>query len=436
MLVVLAGAAVFAPLVATDRPLWVRGVPHAAFEGELLLLREAFPGDVERGDPGVGAAVADTLAAVGRMIAPANAEDWAKVERDWRQVTTPDARLKVLDRAVSTAAVGPRSIAGSPVLATLDPVDALAIAAWFGAVLAVVCGGTRTRRVVLGSSGAAFAAAAFVVASVAMSGDALGGDVASLRSLASDGGTVVDAPIPFAPDAALTGAIQLPPGTRDADGRFHALGTDVDGRDVASGLVWGARTSLTVGLFAVALLLAIGLVVGVLAGASRVADPIASRVIELVDAFPPLLVVMLAVAVLDRGLWVIVVVLGVTAWTKPALLTRAEVARRMREPFVDAARTLGYRRARVLFVHVLPNAVGPACVHAAFALAGAILAEAGLSFLGLGPRTASSWGQLIQTGAGALSAWWIAVFPAALLFFTVLAVRTIGARFGERRAVA
>jgi len=240
-------------------------------------------------------------------------------------------------------------------------------------------------------------------------------------------GILVFPPIPFRPDQADSDARLLPPLRCAATGERHWLGTDDLGRDILSLLIWGTRTSLMVGLASVALLMAIGTGVGALAGYFRGAvDGVISRVIEVFQAFPSLILILAAVAFLESSLLVIILVIGLTRWTTAARLMRGEVLRVSRLEFVAAARTLGLSTPRILLRHILPNAVGPVLVHAVFAVAAAVLLESSLAFLGLGDPGQVSWGQVIDRGRSFIEAWWITVFPGGILFTTLLALRMVG----------
>jgi peptide/nickel transport system permease protein len=211
----------------------------------------------------------------------------------------------------------------------------------------------------------------------------------------------------------------------------HALGTDALGRDLAVRLIWGARVSLVVGLAAAALLTAIGLVLGGLAGyLGGRTDALVSRAIELVLGFPALFLIVLAAAYTDprrvHPLAAIVVIIALVAWTGVARLARSELQRLREAPFVLAARAQGLPTWRVLAVHALPNALSPVLVAAAFAVGGAILSESTVSFLGFGVRHPwPSWGALIGETRD-LSAWWLQVFPGLALLAAVSAFNVLG----------
>ncbi len=241
------------------------------------------------------------------------------------------------------------------------------------------------------------------------------------------GDFLVAPPVPFGPfrtDLSLP-SLPAPPSAR------HPLGTDETGRDVLSRLIHGARASLGVGVVAVLLYLLIGVGLGALAGYSGGAlDVLISRAAEVVLTFPTLFLVLALMATVERPtVWHVALVIGLTRWPDVARLTRAEVLRVKQLPFVEAARALGLEEGRVLVRHVLPNALGPVLVAAAFGVSGAILLESALSFLGFGvPPPAASWGEsLMQAHRYVTSpgAWWLAVFPGAAVFLTVTACNLV-----------
>lgn len=213
-------------------------------------------------------------------------------------------------------------------------------------------------------------------------------------------------------------------------GREHWLGTDLLGRDLLSRILYGARVSLLVG-FAVALLAAaVGTAVGLLAGfyAGKI-DAVFMRVTDAVMAFPTLVLAIAAVAVLDRpGLVAIIVVLAAVQWTTVARLVRGEALSLREREFVVAAHALGARDLRILARHLLPNCLAPLLVATTFGVASNILAEAGLSFLGLGVQPpAVSWGSLLSEGAVYLTVKpWLVIFPGLAITLTVLGCNLSG----------
>jgi peptide/nickel transport system permease protein len=180
----------------------------------------------------------------------------------------------------------------------------------------------------------------------------------------------------------------------------HFLGTDREGRDVFTRLLYGTRISLTIGVVAVSIYTTIGLILGSLAGyfGGRV-DTIILRLVEIMMCFPVLFLILTLVGFIEEpSIFHIMLIIGLTGWTGIARLVRGEFLRLRNQDFVQAAIALGFDRARIIFRHVVPNAVQPVFVAATFGVAGAILIEATLSFLGVGPANAPSWGQILTTG--------------------------------------
>lgn len=217
-----------------------------------------------------------------------------------------------------------------------------------------------------------------------------------------------------------------PPAAPDGE---HWLGTDDRGRDVFARLVHGSRVSLLVGFASVALHLLIGVTLGLLAGTlGGRTDFAISRLIELGLTFPTFFLLLVVMALLERGsIWTVVLVLGLTRWTDVARLVRAEALRLRELDFVTAARVCGAGPARIMLRHILPNAMGPVWVNAAFGVAGAVVAEAALSFLGFGtPPPTASWGELLSQGYDFPDRWWLVLCPGLLLFVTVTALNLVG----------
>lgn len=209
----------------------------------------------------------------------------------------------------------------------------------------------------------------------------------------------------------------------------HWLGTDESGRDVLCRMIWGGRVSLSVGMVAVAIYVSIGIVVGAIAGYFRgVCDLVLSRIIEVVICFPSFFLILTIVAMVGPGLFNIMIVIGLTGWTGIARLVRGEFLRLVDQEFVLAGRALGYTPLRLIFRHVLPNAMAPVLVSATFGVAGAILTESALSFLGLGiSKPTPSWGSLLADGREALDhAPWLIHFPGLAIFLTITAYNLIG----------
>ncbi len=206
----------------------------------------------------------------------------------------------------------------------------------------------------------------------------------------------------------------------------HPLGTDPAGRDVLARLLFGARVSLSIGLVAVSVYLAIGVLLGALAGYMRGwTDALVMRLVEVVACFPSFLLVLTLIALVrERSIFHVMLVIGLTGWPTVARLVRAEFLRLAELDFAVAARALGLARARIVFRHLLPNALAPVLVTAAFGVAGAILVESGLSFLNLGDNSVASWGQVLRAGreTGELH---LILAPGLLIFITVTTMNVV-----------
>ncbi len=212
-------------------------------------------------------------------------------------------------------------------------------------------------------------------------------------------------------------------------GGGHLLGTAENGVDVLSQVIYGARVSLVVSVFAVLVSAAVGVTLGGLAGfLGGWFDELLMRVVDILLAFPGILLAIFITAVLGPSLTNVVFALSFTGWTGYARLVRAQILTLRERDYVQAARALGASNGRILFRHLLPNAAGPILVQATFAIPGAILAEASLSFLGLGaPPGTPSWGALVDQGATyLLVAPHVALFPGIAIAITVLGFNFLG----------
>jgi peptide/nickel transport system permease protein len=214
-------------------------------------------------------------------------------------------------------------------------------------------------------------------------------------------------------------------------GLRHLAGTDESGRDFFTRMLWGGRVSLAVGILSAFLLTVIGVVAGSLAGYfGGWIDIVIMRVIEILQAIPAFFLILLTMAFTDPKvvppIIAIVVVIALIRWTGVARLVRGEFLRLREQEFVLAARALGFSSRRTMFRHVLPNAMSPVLVSAAFAVAAGILTESAVSFLGFGiSEPASSWGALVNENKNP-EYWWVQVFPGVLIFLTVTCYNLVG----------
>lgn len=213
----------------------------------------------------------------------------------------------------------------------------------------------------------------------------------------------------------------------------YPLGTDSLGRDVAAGLVHGARVSLIIGFSAAA----IGLVIGTLVGAAGgffggYVDNALVRLTELFQTVPTFLLVIVIVAIGEPSLPVMAAAIGIASWPTIARLVRAQFRSLREQDFVMAARSLGYSDPRIIFIEILPNALPPVVVTASVMVAGAILTETGLSFLNMGDPNLVSWGSMIGGGREMLrTAWFLTALPGIATALTVLALNLIGDGLNE-----
>lgn len=247
----------------------------------------------------------------------------------------------------------------------------------------------------------------------------------------------------FAPLLAVDPSVQrdivatrfLPPLSTDLHGTFHLLGTDRFGRDVWARLAYGARISLGVGVLAVMLSVAIGLVIGAAAGFWQ--GRVGLALLGLTDfalALPRVVLLLLLASLWQPSAALVIAVLGLTGWMTIARLVHGEVRALSVRPFVESAVALGVRGPRVLVRHVLPNALTPVIVAAALGIGNAIMLEAGLSFLGLGVQPPTpSWGNLIASGRDTLvNAPWVATAPGVALVLVVIAATLLGDALRDR----
>jgi len=221
----------------------------------------------------------------------------------------------------------------------------------------------------------------------------------------------------------------LPPLSSDAHGVFHPIGTDRFGRDVWTRLVYGARISMGVGVLAVLISLAVGVVVGAVAGYWR--GPLSITLLGLTDfalAVPRVVLLLLLAALWQPSTALVVTVLGLTGWMGIARLVHGEVRALAARPFVEGAVAVGARRMRILARHILPNALTPVIVAAALGVGNAIILEGGLSYLGLGVQAPTpSWGNMIASGSDTLvNAPWVATAPGVALVLVVIACTQLG----------
>lgn len=201
------------------------------------------------------------------------------------------------------------------------------------------------------------------------------------------------------------------------------LGTDALGRDVLSRTLYGARTSLGVGLVAVGLAVGLGVLIGLVAGlGGRFTDTVLMRLTDTMLCFPTIFLILAVIALLSPSLMNVMIIIGLTSWMGVARLVRAETLGLQGRPWLQAAQLAGVPKARLAWRQVLPNVLPPILTSASLGLAAAILTEAGLSYLGLGVQPPTpSWGAMLTEGKGVLeAAWWLTTIPGAAILLAVL----------------
>jgi peptide/nickel transport system permease protein len=228
---------------------------------------------------------------------------------------------------------------------------------------------------------------------------------------------------PYNPDDIDRKHILEPPG------RSHIFGTDDLGRDVMSRMIWGARISLAVGFVAVGIATLIGMTLGALSGYyGGWIDRVIMRFIDIMLSIPTFFLILAVIAFIGPGIWNIMVVIGLTSWMGVARLVRAEFLSLKEREFVLAARAVGAGDLRIIFRHIMINSMAPVLVSAVLGIAGAVLVESALSFLGLGVQPpAPSWGNILNLGKDNIEiAWWLSVFPGLAILITVLGYNLLG----------
>jgi peptide/nickel transport system permease protein len=222
---------------------------------------------------------------------------------------------------------------------------------------------------------------------------------------------------PFDPSVIDQNNLLMPPSAR------HLLGTDMLGRDLLTRIIYGARISLSIGLIAVGISVAIGLIFGSISGFyGGLIDSAIMRFVDIMLCFPTFYLILAVAAILGPSIFNIMIIIGLTSWMGSARLIRGEILSLKEREFIQAERAIGASNFRIIVRHLIPNAIGPVLVNATLGIAGAILVESGLSFLGLGVQPPTpSWGNILIESKSTLGvAWWITVFPGFAILITIL----------------
>lgn len=237
-----------------------------------------------------------------------------------------------------------------------------------------------------------------------------------------DGAVAVFPPVPFRPSSIDLLAPLEPPSMR------HWFGTDKLGRDVTAGMIHGSRISLSIGFVAVGIAVIIGVILGAMAGYfGSWVDISISRLFEIMLSIPTFFLLITVAAIFRPSIFLTMTIIGLTSWVGIARFTRSEFLRIRNLDYVTAAVSIGVSNRKIMFQHILPNALAPVIVSVVLGIAGAILVESSLSFLGIGvPAELVTWGSILNEASGATFAWWLAVFPGFAIFITVLAYYLVG----------
>ena len=237
-----------------------------------------------------------------------------------------------------------------------------------------------------------------------------------------EGGKSIFPPIPYRPSNINLLEPLEPPSAR------HWFGTDKLGRDVMAGMIHGSRVSLSIGFVAVGIAVVIGVILGAIAGYfGGWVDLVISRLFEIMLSIPTFFLLITIAALLPPSIFLTMFIIGATSWVGIARFTRNEFLKIRNLDYVTSAIALGGTDRKVMFKHILPNALAPVIVSVVLGIAGAILVESSLSFLGIGvPAELVTWGSILHEASTTTYAWWLAVFPGFAIFITVLAYYLVG----------
>ncbi|MGA3280163.1 MAG: ABC transporter permease [Smithella sp.] len=209
----------------------------------------------------------------------------------------------------------------------------------------------------------------------------------------------------------------------------HLCGTDQLGRDVLSRMIWGARISLMVGFVATGIAIIIGAILGAVSGYyGGWIDSVIMRFVDIMLCFPTFFLILAVIAFLEPSIWNIMIIIGLTSWMGVTRLVRADFITLRERDFVKAARAIGASDMRIIFLHILPNSMASILVAATLGIAGAILIESALSFLGIGVQPPTpSWGNILTAGKDNIDiAWWLSFYPGLAILITVVGYNLLG----------
>lgn len=466
VIALLFGVSIFAPLIAHDRPLYYVGSNRFDYQEAARTLRALLGQISSESQAGRRSELLKSARLQWELMAvELPVEDAAKLREFGARATaaasTPDAaelrKLQIeLRKDFSRGDLKLRETARWPVLASLGGMDLFFMTGYVVCLAAPLGFWGVSRLAPIGRQHAlrrSLTAAVFAAPVLAAAGwwwfvpQRLDRTNYKLAVLAADPAAatapvvfrqVLWPPIPFAIDeddlsrkaAPPYWALKEPAKSPSSPWNSpHWLGTDDLGRDILCRMIWGGRVSLAVGVVAVSIYTFIGIIVGAVAGYFRgFWDLVISRIIEVVICFPAFFLILTIVAFFGPGLMNIMIIIGLTGWTGIARLVRGEFLRLVDQEFVLAGKALGYSAPHIIFRHVLPNALAPVLVSATFGVAGAILTESSLSFLGLGISVPTpSWGSILSSGRDAIfRAPWLIQFPGLAIFITITCYNLVG----------
>ncbi len=448
MLVLVALVAVFCPLIANNRPLYLRAVLEADYFNSLQIVIEQ-TSFLTPEIPAETRANARTLALanfeeVRTHLQPREAGDLALIRDDLLRQLDAGGTLSAEASAALAARLDPffevtlTPVPRYPAIRALTAPEVYALLAFAAMIPAMLIRGRRVgfaARLLAALAIAGICTAMWKSAWPTIQDNRPYRAIVEAQDFPASGGAVVRTPVSYGENENIIRESRQPPtwripaAQRAADAHWHWLGTDTNGRDVLARMIYGARVSMLVGVIAVSVYTAIGIVLGALAGFYGGWTDIAiSRVIEVVICFPPLMLILAVQAFLAPSIFNIILTLAALWWTGVARLQRAEFLRLVGMDFVQSVRALGGSSLRIIFLHILPNGLGPILVMTSFGIAGSILIESGLSFLGFGvPQPMASWGDLLNNGRNDIKGtWWLTVFPGLAIFATVTCFNLLG----------